>query len=100
MADTDMRTAALDDVATTARVRRYGATRTSAPGETFARAGLKMTPPQAYAIARDTLKLLGIDWPADRAEASLLIGRLREQLAADTAGATACAGTTSDPMPF
>lgn len=78
------------------RVRRYGATAESKPGETFARAGLKMTPPQAYAIARATIELLGIDWPADRAQASLLIGRLREQLTAD---AETCSDVSAG-MPF
>lgn len=42
-----------------------------------ARAGIKPTAKQVYAICRLTLDLAGLDWPADRAQASALIGTLR-----------------------
>lgn len=47
----------------------------------------KATPKQLYRVARETLELLGLEWPADRHAASELIGKLAEANAAKRAGA-------------
>lgn len=45
------------------------------------------TPKQLYRIARETLELLGLEWPSDRRAASELIGQLAEANKARGAGA-------------
>lgn len=39
---------------------------------------------QTYCLAHELCELLGLDWPADRAQASALIGRLKDHRAATT----------------
>jgi hypothetical protein len=89
--------AAREMIASIARERAELATPDTGSSYAAASTESKPTPKQLYRIARETLELLGLEWPANRRAASELIGQLVD---ANRARAGGMVAHTGEPMPF